>query len=403
MADSWQEQETRQRAALRKRIIRLSTLGGFILVGLILFFKLFETVGAKEIVVVQYPNGKLQVYTTAGIKWQGFGSVTRYKKSFQYWFDKKETEINVRFNDGGHGDLYGSCRINLPLDEKSIITLHTRYGSQAAIETALVRPTIEKVVYMTGPLMSSKESSSTRRTDLLNFISDQAEFGVYRTRQVERRMQEDGSDTSKIVTVVEVLKDTAGRVMRQEQSPFSQLNLSFSNLSINKLLYDSAVEKQIRSQQELAMLVQTGMAKAKSAEQQVFTTQKEGEATAAKAKWEQEAIKARAVTEAQQELEVQQLKEAKALSYKREQISIGEGDAERKRLAMQANGALDVKLDAWVKSQQYMWDAFSKFTGNMVPLYMTGSAGSTSNAMEFMQIMGMKAAKDLNLDMSNKK
>jgi hypothetical protein len=181
------------------------------------------------------------------------------------------------------------------------------------------------------------------------------------------------------------------------------LNIGFGNLSINSLLYDSAVEKQIRSQQDLAMQVQTAMARAKTAEQQVFTTQKEGEATAAKAHWEQEAIKARVVTEAQQELEVQQLKEKKAVSYKNEQISIGEGDAERQRLVMQANGALDVKVNAWVKSQQYMWDAFSKFTGNMVPLYTTGSSGNTTNAMDFMQIMSMKAAKDLNLDLTNKK
>lgn len=330
----------------KKKVIKYSTILALILLGLLFVTKMFVTVGAKEIVVVQFPNGKLKVYTTAGIKPQLFGSITRYKKSFQYWFNEEGQGIKVRFNDGGHGDLSGSCRINLPLDEISVILLHTRYGSQAAIESSLVRPTIEKVVYMTGPLMSSKESSSTKRTDLLNFISDQAEFGVYRTKQVEKRVQEDGSDTSKIVTVVEVLKDTAGRLLRQEQSPFASLNIGFSNLSINSLLYDSAVEKQIRSQQELSMQVQTAMAKAKTAEQQVFTTQKEGEASATKAKWEQETIKAQRVTEAEQELAVQQLKEKKSLSYKQEQINIGEGDAERKRLAMSANGALDVKIDA---------------------------------------------------------
>ncbi len=167
--------------------------------------------------------------------------------------------------------------------------------------------------------------------------------------------------------------------------------------------YDSAVEKQIRSQQELAMQVQTAMAQAKTAEQQVFTTQKQGEANAAKAKWEQETVKAQKVTEAEQELAVQQLNTQKAAQYKQEQILIGEGEAEKKRLIMAANGALDVKLEAWVKSQAYMWDAFSKYTGNIVPLYQTGAGGSGSNALDFMQIMGMKAAKDLNLDMSNHK
>ena len=135
---------------------------------------------------------------------------------------------------------------------------------------------------------------------------------------------------------------------------------------------------------------------------QVFTTQKEGEATAAKAKWDQEAIKAQKVTEAEQELAVQQLQEKKSLSYKQQQINEGDGEAAKKRLIMNANGALDVKLDAWVKSQQFMWDAFAKHQGPMVPLYQSGN-GPQSNAMQYMELMGMKAAKDLGLDMSNKK
>lgn len=391
-----------------KKILKLSVIGVLLFFAVIFSFKMFETVGASEIVVIQYPNGKLEIYTSPGIKFQGWGSITRYKKSFQYWFSKNEKKedadqsIKVRFNDGGHAQISGSCRVDLPLDEVSMILLHTRYGSQEAIERALVRTVIEKAVYMTGPLMSSKESSNTKRTDLINYISDQAEFGVYKTRQVEKRVQEDGSDTAKIVTIVEILKDTSGRFYRQESSPFSKLHLGFGNLSINSLDYDDAVEKQIRSQQELAMQVQTAMAQAKTAEQQVFTTQKQGEANAAKAKWEQETIKAQQVTEAEQELAVQKLNTLKAEQYKQEQILIGQGEAEKKRLIMAANGALDVKLDAWLKSQQYMWDAFSKFGGNLVPLYQTGG-GPSGNAMNYMELMGMKAAKDLNLDMSNKK
>jgi hypothetical protein len=389
--------------AVKGLIITIAMIFGFIFMS-----KMLETVSASEIVVIQSPTGTLEVYNTPGVKPQLFGTITRYKKSFQYWFSKPKNgddvdeSIKVRFNDGGHGQISGSCRVDLPLDKKSMLILHTRYGSQDALESALVRTNIEKAVYMTGPLMSSKESSSTKRTDLINFISDQAELGVYKTRTVERRIQEEGSDSSKLTTVVEILKDGTGNFQRQEKSPFSSLHIGFANLSINALDYDPIVEKQIRSQQELTMQVQTAMAQAKKAEQEVFTTQKQGEATAAKAKWDQEAIKAKAVTEAEQELAVQKLKAEKAAQYEQEQIRIGRGDGERKRLAMAANGALDQKLDAWVKSQQYMWEAFAKYQGNIVPLYQTGGSGG-SNALDFMQIMGMKAAKDLNLDMTNKK
>jgi hypothetical protein len=39
----------------------------------------------------------------------------------------------------------------------------------------------------------------------------------------------------------------------------------------------------------------------------------------------------------------------------------------------------------------------------MVPLYQSGGSNGSSNAMNFMELMMMKNAKDLNLDMSNKK
>lgn len=145
------------------------------------------------------------------------------------------------------------------------------------------------------------------------------------------------------------------------------------------------------------------MAEAKTAEQQLYTTQKQGEANAAAAKWEQEKIKAQKVTEAEQELAVQELATKKAEQYKQEQILIGQGDAEKKRLIMAANGALDAKLEAYKYVQAQWAAAFGAFTGNLVPLYQTGGAGSNTNALNWMEIMGMKAARDLNLDLSNKK
>lgn len=387
----------------RKKIIKLASLSVILLLIVFTFFKLFETVGAGEIVIVQYPNGKLEVYNTAGIKWQGFGSVTRYKKSFQYSFDKEDDKmIQVRFNDGGHGTLSGSCRIDLPTDGPNMIVLHTKYQSQEGIERALVRTVLDKSVYFTGTLMSSKESSNSRRNDLITYIADQAEHGVYKTRQREVKNKEDGMDSNKLVTVVTILQDTSGKPLRQEVSPFSSYHIGFTNLSINHLDYDTTIENQIKKQQDLIMEVQTSMAQAKKAEQQLYTTQKQGEANAAAAKWEQEKLKATAVTKAEQDLEVQELATKTAASYKQQQILEGEGESEKKRLLMSANGALDVKLEAYKYVMEKWADAFAKFQGNLVPLYQSGGTGNTS-AMNWMEILSIKAMKDLNLDATNKK
>jgi hypothetical protein len=67
-----------------------------------------------------------------------------------------------------------------------------------------------------------------------------------------------------------------------------------------------------------------------------------------------------------------------------------------------ADGALAQKLKAWLEAQQYWADAFSKYQGSIVPQIQSGGAtsGSGNGATNFMEIMGMKAARDLGLDMT---
>ena len=153
--------------------------------------KFIEYVDNSEIVIIQSAfTGKVSIYTTPGPVMQNFGTSTHYKKSNQFWFSKKNDEgniedqsIKIRFNDGGHGQISGSVRWYMPTDDIAILKLHTDFGSQIAIEQQLIHQIVTKAVYMTGPLMSSKESSAEKRNDLLSFIEDQSINGVYRTKQ----------------------------------------------------------------------------------------------------------------------------------------------------------------------------------------------------------------------------
>ena len=69
---------------------------------------------------------------------------------------------------------------------------------------------------------------------------------------------------------------------------------------------------------------------------------------------------------------------------------------------MQANGALDQKLEAYKTVQKYWADAFSKYPGAIVPMIQTGGNSSGNGALNFAELMSMKAAKDLALDLKNK-
>ncbi len=289
---------------------------------LILFSgKIIENVDNSEIVIIQSViSGKITIYTAPGPVIQGFGRATHYKKSNQFWFSKKTDEganddqsIKIRFNDGGHGQISGSVRWYMPTDDKAILKLHTDFGSQDAVEQQLVRQVVTKSVYMTGPLMSSKESSAEKRNDLLSYIEDQSINGVYRTKQEEVKVHDDLMNTDKTITVVKIVQDAKNMPMRQEISAVKVYGVNLQGLALNSIDYDSEVENQIKVQQQAYMQVQTAIANSKKAEQDAITTELQGKAAAAKAKWEQEVIKAQAITQAQQEKEVAALEAQTAI------------------------------------------------------------------------------------------
>lgn len=379
--------------------------------GLWMASNLFEHLDNSQIMVVQSPiKGELTWYTTTGgIKWQGFGTITKYDKRCQFWFSTKpdqgkaqDESIRTRFNDGAHADISGSFSWSMPSDQKMLTDLHTKFGNQTRIEQELIRTVTEKAIYMTGPLMSSAESYSTRRNDLLNFVADQMDKGIYRTEAFDEKTKDSLTGQEKTIKVVKLVKEPNGQISREDVSPLDTFGIKIFGLSFNQISYEERVEKQIQAQQQAIMEVQTSMANAKKAEQAVITAEKSGEAEAAKSKWEQEVIKAREVTKAEQEKKVaetqaEQRKNVAAFDLdsaklkKDTEIALGEGESQRKKLVMAADGALEKKLEAYVSAQKLWSEAYAQ---RKVPSIVMGNAGGgqDSEAQSFMQLMTMKTA-----------
>ena len=390
------------------QIVRL-VVAAFICIGLIIFAgETFTTVAADEIVIRQGAvDGKLTIWTQPGLQMQNFGHLTTYKKSLQFWFSKKNDEgsdqddaIKVRFNEGGHAMLSGSLRVTLPLDNKHLTKLRSNYGSPAAIEHDLIKQVVIKAVYMTGSLMSSKESSNERRPDLIRYIEDQVAYGVYKTTTRERETLDPLSGQKKTVSIVDIVPDPKSPqgFARQEVSPFSEYGLIVSNLTINSIDYDQDVENQIKQQQKAIMDVQTAQAQSKMAEQRAITTKLQGEADAVAAKWKQETIKAQAVTEAEQKTAVAE-QQLKAAQFQRDAlIAEGEGQAQKAKLLMTANGALELKLATYERVMTKGFELLGKQP--LVPSVVIGGDGkSSSSSAGLIDMWQAKVAKDLALDM----
>lgn len=381
-----------------------------VILGMTFAGRIFENVPADKIVIIQDPvDGELHFHTTQGLKYQNFGTPSDYSKSFQYWFsaandqgESRDQSIGIRFNDGGHADISGSVRIELPTDRKSLEELHTKYGSDSAITQELIRPVYEKAVYMSGPLMSSKESYAEKRTKLIAYIEDQAANGIYQTITEDIKGIDPVTGKEKTITIVKIAMDKTGHALRDAESPLKRFNIKTYNLSINKIKYDPKVEKQIEEQQKAIMAVQQAIADAKKAEQAAITAEQEGKAKAATAKWEREVKKAEAVVAAQERLEVAELDNQTAEQRKQEQIKLGQGTAERRKLEMAADGALDKKIAAYKDVMTIAFQEIGK--QKWVPDTQINSGGANSQSggamMDLLTMLNAKVARDLALNMS---
>jgi hypothetical protein len=395
--------------------LALRVVGGLVVLAVVVWVLsgTIVTVQADEIVIKQdLLGGQLHVWDTPGPHAVFWGTVTRYKRSAQLWFSSKEDEgkktdesIKVRFNDGGHGNISGSLRYTLPTDPGKMITLHQTYHSMDAIDHELVRQVVNKGVYMSGPLMSSRESYAEKRADLINYITDQIQFGVYRTEHEQIRTIDPLTGQEKVVDTVRPRQNDhfPNGIEREEESPIQKFGMSASNITINAIDYDPVVEAQIKQQQEAIMAVQQAIVNARKSEQDTLTVEQQGKAAAAKAKWDQEVEKATAVTAAEKDKAVavtqaEKDKEVAALALETAKlnalqiVTTAKADADAKKLAVQANNNFQDRIDAYVKVMQ----AWATAYGNQrqTPDIQLGGAGAGGTAAA-MDILAVKAARDL--------
>lgn len=281
-----------------------------------------EDVKNEQIVVNQYPfTGKLEYWTTPGFKWQWFGKTTHYYKTNQLWFgsdneagDRMGNPIPVIFNDASDGLIYGSLRVKLPTDVTYLSRIQTDYNGMDRLMQDLVRPTVNKVIYASGPLMSAFESYAEKKNDLIEYITDQLNNGVYKTTVKTIESVDPITGEKKTVKVAALIPDenAPGGYKRSEVSPFSYYGLEIGQVAVSKIDYSDKVKAQIAQQQEANMMVQTSKAKTLAAQQEAIRAEEAGKAAAMEAKWQQEKIKAVEVTKAEQEFEVARLAALKA-------------------------------------------------------------------------------------------
>ena len=374
--------------------------GVFALIVLCMMGSIGEDVKNEQIVVNQYPlTGKMSYWTEPGFKWQWFGKTTEYYKTQQFWFGGKDvdgnshgTPIKVIFNDASVGYIYGSLRVILPTDIDHLRLIQTAYNGMDRLMNDLVAQNVVKVIYASGPLMSAFESYAEKKNDMVAYITDQLTYGVYKTTVREEDSIDSFTGETKKVKVASLIVDenAPNGYVRSEKSPFTSYGVIIDQVSITEITYDDKVNQQIQTQQQANMSIQTKKAEALAAQQDAIKAEAEGKAAAAKAKWEQEKIKATEVTKAEQEREVARLASEKAEFDKKRIVAEGQAEAEANRLKVAAGVTPQEKLEWEYKTKVGVAEALSKIA--LPRIIMSSGNGSGNSAMD---AMGLKMMTDL--------
>ena len=346
----------------------------------------------------------MEYWTEPGFRWQMFGRTTHYFKTQQLWFGADNQDghqvgepIPVIFNDASDGLVYGSLRVKLPTDVQHIQRIQTDYTGMDRLMNDLVKQTVVKVVYASGPLMSGFESYGERKNDLIEYFTDQLMNGVYKTTINIVETVDQFTGETKIIKVAARIPDSIspGGFKRSESSPFSYYGIEISQVSVSRIAYSETVQKQIAKQQEKNMDIRTKQAEALAAQQDAIKAEAEGKAAAAKAKWAQEAIKATEVTKAEQEREVARLAAERAKFEKERIIAEGQAEAEANRLKVAAGLTPQEKASWDYKTAVGIAEALANSKVQWVPQIMMNGGDSKGSGNSAMDAVGLNMMLDV--------
>lgn len=389
-----------------KSIISIAIVAVIAIITLCSLGRIGEDVKNEQIVVNQMPfTGTMKYWTTPGFEWQWFGKTTVYYKTQQVWFGADNEEgkqmgnpIKVTFNDASDGQIYGSLRVKLPTDPTYLSRIQTDYNGMDRLMQDLIRQQVTKVIYASGPLMSAFESYAEKKNDLIEYITDQLNNGVYKTTVKTIETVDPITGEKKTIKIASLIPDenAPGGYKRSESSPFSYYGLEIGQVSVSRIGYSDKVVKQIEQQQEANMMVQTSKAKTLAAQQEAIRAEEAGKAAAMEAKWQQEKVKAVEVTKAEQEYEVARLAALKAKEEAKRIEAEGQAKAAANRALVNAGLTPLEKATIEKETKIGVAQALSKI---QLPTYVV-AGGSGGNGNTAMDAMGLKMMTDLVNQMS---
>lgn len=405
----------------RKPLIKIGA--GVLVFLLLLWLNPIAFNNAGERTVVTTFGGDQFVRFEAGTYWQGFFAKemvwpnqisVSYKDTLAPTKAEMEDnnieigQVQIRFNDATTAKIAGITQYILPTIDSVMLDMHNAHKTPEALVVRRLAPYTIECLQSSAQQMSSEMHYSGGRAQMVQDYLDQLKNGAFLLRVAQKVVYDSIEKSNKRIYEVESKLDKNGIAMRKFSS-IKEYGLTVSDAQVTDVDYQAQVDSMLSKKIAAATRASISKQELMTAQQQALTAKAKGEQALVEIEYKQKQEQTRQVVAAEttvklaeQDLEKQSIAEKAAYKEASKIKILADANAYEKQRDIQANGALEQKLDAYITVQKYWADAFKGYVGNIVPLYQSGGVSSQNGAVNFMEILGAKAARDLTLDLKTK-
>lgn len=399
-------------------------IGVVSVLGLVLFLIVnpFSWNDAGNRTVVERTTGEQIVQFAPGIFYAGFFAKEKewpnqISVTYQEAVPKLEIEDNgievgqimIRFSDATTADVRGITQFILPSDEKEMILIHNTHRTPQSLVVKRLAPYTKECLQSSAQLMSSEKHYGGGRAQMAQDFLDQLKEGVYLLVTEENVVYDSLEMEKKRVYQTEIQFDKKTSTPKRKLSSIKEYGITVADAAITDVDYENKVDEKLVKIIDAVTKSSISKQELMTAQQQTLTAKAKGEQALVEIEYQQKQEQTKQVVEAQTKVKVaEQDKLQQKIAYEGSILEakkikeLADANAYARQRIMQADGALEMKLKAQVEVQKVWAEAFSKYTGAVVPQIQTGGGATANGALNFMDIMTAKTAKDFALDLKNK-
>lgn len=347
----------------------------------------------------------------------------------------------VRLADNWTGDVTQTTRFGIPQDQSQFLEMARTFRTPERLINTTLKPAVTASLDSVANMFTMEEYySGGKRDQFKSEFKDAVEKGRAQVRQVSLNQaggvirnrvapsdSEVAQDTSEVGdtevrrVMIEKVTDDSGNDIRLAHD-FTEIGVIVASAILENLDPDDKYEEQINDRKAAASRRVVAREQRLEQEEQRLLAIQQGETDIAKrqaaAKTEQiqattdaETKKKLALIEAERVKEEAEIaKQTAAVNLERARIDAesvqvtADAEAYAKQAILEADGALQAKLAAWIEAQKVWADAASKINVPSTVISSGENSSGAGNALgtvdAFMQMLMIKTAKDLQVDPS---